>query len=161
HSTIECHAFGLLTLALAAALGGCTSDIEKERPNLPPETRITSGPPDSTAATSYRVELAWSGNDPDGVVDHYDVLVVDHPAEWDSITGDDVNRVVITPPTADDSRWHRTTRLDSTIVVSADTLRRNPVPGLHETPGDVLRQAFERWHTVFVRAVDDHGASDP
>lgn len=146
----------IVPAALAASLAaGCSSTgIERQRPNRPPDTRLGAGPPDSSA-TGYRVDLAWSGSDPDGSIDHYDWILADHPAAWDSIAD-----VVVTVPAVDDPRWRQTTRIDSTFVARADTLRRDPRPRPGETPEDVLRHFFERWHTFFVRAVDDRGAPD-
>lgn len=145
-------------LVAGVGLAGCSnSGIERERPNVPPETRLVAGPPDGTNATSYRVALEWTGNDPDGVIDHFDMLVVNHPSPCDSAAG---LGFAVTVPAPEDSRWQPTSRRDSVLVVSADSLCRDPRPGSGETPGDVLQEALRRWHTVFVRAVDDHGASD-
>lgn len=145
---------GALGIAVAA---GCRTGIEPQPPNRPPETRLVAGPPDSTAATSYRVELAWTGSDPDGDALHFEFLLVDHPAAHDSITGDDVNRVVVTVPAPDDPRWRPTVRRDSIFVVRADTLRLDP----GTLPPETVRQRFfERWHTFFVRAVDARGLAD-
>jgi hypothetical protein len=139
----------ITTLVIAAC---SNTAIEREQPNRPPETRITSGPPDSSDAVSYRVDFAWSGSDPDGSIDHFDLLIADHPAAWDSIAD-----VSITIPAPDDPRWRATTAVETTLVVSADTLRIDPQSS---PPGEVLEHFFERWHTVFVRAVDDRGRAD-
>jgi hypothetical protein len=159
--------------AAAATLASCGDDlgIERERPNQPPDTRLTSSPPDSTYGTSYRVRLAWFGTDPDGAVDHYDILLVDHPAMDSCIEcdPDDPSTVVVTPPAADDPRWTATGVNDTTIVTRADTLRVNPIPPdtvvtdpeVAEHNRLVRSQSFERWHTVFVRAVDERNAADP
>jgi hypothetical protein len=136
---------------------GCNdAGIERQRANVPPDTRITSGPPDRTSGTSYRVQLAWLGTDPDGNVDHFEYIVVDHPAAYESTA-----TVPVTVPRIDDPRWRATHAVDSTFVVSADSLHRDPRPGEGETPPDVLQAFFERWHTIFVRAVDVRGAVDP
>lgn len=110
------------------ALGGCAEPIEKLGPSEPPETLLTSGPPDSTSATSYRVHFSWSGTDPDGAVDHFEFIMVDHPAANDSISGG-TSPVTITVPEPDDPRWTPTSGMDSTFVTLADTLRRDPRPG--------------------------------
>jgi len=49
------------------------SDIAARR-----ETIITFGPPDSTTGTPYRVHFSWAGSDVDGIVDHFDFIMVDH-----------------------------------------------------------------------------------
>jgi hypothetical protein len=66
---------------------------------LGPRCCPRAGPPDSSA-TGYRVELAWSGSDPDGTIDHYDWILADHPAARDSIAD-----VVVTVPAAGGPRW--------------------------------------------------------
>ena len=143
--------------ALALLLLGCSNtNVEPQPSNRLPDTRITSGPPDHTSGTSYRVQLAWRGTDPDGSIGHFEYVVVDHPAAYDSTA-----HIVVTVPAAEDSRWRATSVVESTFVVSADTLHREPRPGTGETPADVLRAFHERWHTFFVRAVDDRGGVDP
>lgn len=64
-------------------------------------------------------------------------------------------------PEVDDPRWFGTKSMDSVLVTLADTLRRDPRPGSGESPDDVRETPFERWHTLFVRAVDDRGLPDP
>jgi len=154
-------------LVCASVLAGCGDNelgVEKVRPNQPPETELSSGPPDSTDATNYRVHLFWSGTDRDGTIDHYDFILVDHPPIQNHIDGDpgddDPTRVIINIPLPDDPRWAGTTASDSTFLSLADSLLREPRPGEGETPGDVLEQPFERWHTFFVRAVDNEGFPD-
>jgi hypothetical protein len=145
-------------LALVGALGCSNTALERQRPDRPPETRVTSGPPDSTSAWSYRVHFQWMGTDPDDAVDHFEFILVDHAAAEDSIQAGAGHRVVITVPTADDPRWRRTTRFDSTFIVRADTLRLDPRSA---DPDSVRRHFSERWHTFFVRAVDSRGLPDP
>lgn len=158
---------GLVLWMVVAFLAGCDDNelgIEKRRPNRPPETVLASGPPDSTTGTTYKVHLFWSGSDPDGTVDHYDYILVDHPAADDSIVTsnpDAANRVVVSVPAVDDPRWISTFARDSIIVTRADTLRRNPQPRPGETNEFVRMQSFERWHTFFVRSVDNEGREDP
>ncbi|HZM15667.1 MAG TPA: hypothetical protein VFE28_06665, partial [Candidatus Krumholzibacteria bacterium] len=69
--------------------------------NEPPETLLTSGPPDSTAATSSRVHFYWNGTDADGTVDHFDFIMVDHPRSKDSIGPGGTDPVIITVPLPD------------------------------------------------------------
>src|SRR5262245_14851229 len=167
--------FGIVACCGAALVwAGCNDNDfgpQKRRPNLPPETVLASGPPDSTLGTVYKVHFFWSGGDPDGTIDHFDYIVVDHPAAADSIqTGDPeaLNRVVVRIPTPDDPRWTGTSAKDTTLVTIADQLRRDPAPpaGASENAIDfhnrmVRLQSYERWHTFFVRAVDNEGSVDP
>jgi len=155
-------------LSWALGLAGCNDNdlgIDSRRPNRPPETVLSSGPPDSTNFTSYRVQLFWSGSDPDGTIDHFDYILVDHPASDSTITGgpSDPNQVIVRIPESNDPRWTSTNSNDTLIVTRADTLRRDPRPD----PGDpndnnevVRTTTFERWHTFFIRAVDNEGIED-
>ena len=153
----------ILLVVLLVVLAGCDDNqlgIDKRRPNRPPDTVLSSGPPDSTHGTPYKVHLYWWGNDPDGDIDHYDFIMVDHPAIGDSIEGGAAHRVDVAVPAPDDPRWTATHSRDSLFTTRADTLRRDPRPGPGE-PLDRVREApFERWHTFFVRAVDNEGTCD-
>ncbi len=149
----------------AVFFSGCNDNdlgIDRRRPNRPPETVLSSGPPDSTHFTNYRVNLFWSGSDPDGTIDHFDYILVDHPASDSTIHGQpsDPNQVIVRIPERDDPRWTSTNANDTLIVTSADTLRRDVRPGAGESNEDVRTTTFERWHTFFVRAVDNEGIDD-
>jgi len=157
-----------VTAALLATFAGCSDrgfEIEHRQPNRPPETVLSAGPPDSTNSTNSRVQLSWSGSDPDGTVDHFDYILIDHPASDSTITGEpsDPNQVIVRMPALDDPRWTSTTAYDTLIVTRADTLRRDPRPDPND-PNDnneVVRQTtFERWHTFFIRAVDNERVVD-
>jgi hypothetical protein len=155
-------------LTALLCLAGCGDNqlgVEYRRANTPPETVLSSGPPDFVDATSYRVEFHWSGTDRDGTIDHYDFLLMDHPRRQSHVNAsagdDDPTRVVVQMPAADDPRWMGTRSTDSVFVTLADTLLRSPVPGPGESEDDVRRAAFTRWHTFFVRAVDREGLADP
>ncbi len=162
----------LPALALAMALGGCNDNqlgATKRRPNLPPVTTLSSGPPDSTYGTSYKVHLFWSGADPDGIVDHYDFILVDHAAIGDSISTTDPNapdRVDVEVPLPEDPRWTATSSNDTLVISKADTLRHDPLPPIcdgciiEEHDQFIRLQRHERWHTFFVRAVDNEGQVD-
>jgi hypothetical protein len=154
---------------------GCNDNdlgVEKRRPNNPPDTILSSGPPDSIGpggphgdalGTTYRVHFYWAGTDLDGTIDHFDFILLDHPAIGDSIAAGAQHRIEVEPPAADDPRWMATSATDSVFVTRADVLRRDPrpIPELGETTQGVLQQSFERWHTLFVRAVDNEGVPDP
>ncbi len=153
--------------ACASFLVGCGDNelgVEKVRPNQSPETVLSSGPPDSTVATNYRVHLYWSGTDRDGTIDHYDFIMVDHPPIQSHLDGDpgddDPTRVILEVPATDDPRWVGTSASDSIFISLADSLLREPRPGPGETPKDVREVPYERWHTFFVRAVDNEGLAD-
>lgn len=165
-------ALGMVAV-LIAALAGCNDNEigpDKRKPNQPPQTILSSGPPDSTYGTNYKVHLFWSGSDPDGTIDHYDYIMVDHPAANDSIAAGDPNyenQVVVVIPEADDPHWTSTSASDTLIVTKADTLRVNPAPPPGSSDSQVRRhndfvrlQSFQRWHTFFVRAVDNEGSVD-
>lgn len=146
----------------ALVISGCSDNelgLEKRRPNLPPETLISRGPTDFSSSP-YTVRLSWWGSDSDGTIDHFDFIMVEHAGAVDTLTAE-TRQAILEVPAVDDPRWIGTTATDSVFVTLADTLRRDPVPGEGESPGDVLRHPFERWHTFFVRAVDNEGLPDP
>ncbi len=152
--------------AAALTLVGCGDNelgVEKLRPNQAPETVLASGPPDSTDATHYRVQLFWSGSDRDGTIDHFDFIMIDHPPARGHIGAgaDDSTRVIVEVPAPDDPRWTGTASTDSIFITLADTLRREPRPDPGEDGTAVRETRFERWHTFFVRAVDNEGILDP
>ncbi|MGQ0721283.1 MAG: hypothetical protein ACT4PE_06875 [Candidatus Eiseniibacteriota bacterium] len=115
--------------ACAAVMGGC--DLGRsERGNLPPDTAIIAGPPEGEDA-GYRVLLAWSGEDADGVVDRFEIAW-EEPRDWAALPG-----------------------YDSTFVVTADSCCGDPPAG-----GDSTGTWTERFHHVFIRALDDQGEPD-
>jgi hypothetical protein len=157
----------LLFLVVLVGCGDNELGLQHRRPNSPPETTLSSGPPDSSLTepfgTVYQVHLFWSGSDRDGTVDHYDFIMIDHPriaSHIDSIAPDDPTQVVVQVPAPDDPRWTGTTATDSTFITLADTLRRDAQPGPGQTADEVRNAFLERWHTFFVRAVDNEGAID-
>ena len=91
--------------------------------------------------------------------------MVDHPPIRNHIEGEpgdeDPSRVIVEVPAPDDPRWSGTASTDSIFITLADTLHRNPFPGPGENNEDVRNTPFERWHTFFVRAVDNEGLADP
>ncbi len=145
----------LLACLFAAGCSDNELGLDKRRPNLPPQTVLSGGPPDFSSATPYRAHLSWWGSDPDGSIDHFDYILVDHAAAVDSLTPE-----LVEVPGPNDPRWRSTHATDSVFVTLADTLRRDPRPDDGESPRDVFDHPFERWHTFFVRAVDDEGLFD-
>ena len=124
----------LAALILAGfGLPGC-ADAPSPSPNLPPDTTVEAGPPEGSDAL-YRVALAWSGSDPDGVVDHYEIA-------WE---------------TPDDWRGP-VSRTDSVFVVAAaETCWVDALPSFPDVLPDSV---WGQWHTFYVRAVDDDGEPD-
>ena len=153
---------GILVVALLAGCNDNNLGIDKRTANRPPETTLSSGPPDSTVSAVYKVHLFWSGSDPDGTVDHYDFIMIDHPSVKDNIDGSGTNPVIISVPEPDDPRWLGSTSTDSVFITLADTLRSETQPSDSTGTADEIRESpWERWHTFFIRAVDNEGTPDP
>jgi hypothetical protein len=74
--------------------------------NLPPETYISRAPAESSLAY-YRIRLFWNGEDPDGLINHYEFAVTDS----NKVPGED------TPGFAG---YYRTSSTDSVFVLKAD-----------------------------------------
>ena len=139
-----------LAAACFVVLGaGCAEEtILGERiPNAAPDTQVEAAPP-ARQATTFLIELFWSGSDPDGEVVAY---------EW-IITNNGPNNVVSAADTA--RAWRRTTATDSTFVVSAD-IPEFPLDLENPDLDEVDEIRFWQTHTFFVRAVDDRGRKDP
>ena len=137
------YSWSLARIAMAgtalALIASCAKDPLRVDRNRPPRTFLVSAPIDSTishptatgVSYSYRVHLYWRGEDPDGYVVGF-LWAFD-----DSSAG----------------RFHYTTKTDSifdlTVNDSSDI-----------TSGTVLLGST-RFHTFFIRAVDNLGKSDP
>lgn len=119
-------------------------------PNIDPETNISGSVPSEAGRTEHHVRFFWSGADLDGIVTAYDYLL-------DTYSRSVAQYSEIQPiePTLEDSRWIRTNGAvtNISIIVLADTLRADP-------RGDIGDGTFDRWHTFWVRAVDNEGAVD-
>jgi hypothetical protein len=125
----------LLSVALVPAAFLVSSCGKEEGPNLAPDTTLKTAPsPGSTVP--YKVNLEWSGSDPDGWIDFYEVAWFDG---------------IVYEGTLEDLSWERVNRSDSIFAVSADSC---PVP---PQTGNTCRGS----HTFFVRAVDNEGQRDP
>src|SRR5437867_8043298 len=117
-------------------LAGCAKEPLRVDRNRPPRTFIVAAPVDSSishnvSAVSYRLHLYWRGEDPDGYVTGF---------LWsfdDSSIGD----------------FRYTTRTDSTFEVVVND--SSAVAG-----GSTLL-GVSRFHTFYVRAVDNLGKADP
>ncbi len=124
---------GLLLGVAAVVSVGCDAETGSMTPNLPPNTRISAGPPEATD-TSYRVNLFWFGWDDDGFVDHYEIAW-EEPTDW------------IGPIFSNDSLFQ---------VIASESCCVDPLPG-QGTPSEAI---YEQFHTFYVRAVDDLGMGD-
>jgi hypothetical protein len=94
------------------------------------------------------VELFYRGADFDGTVVHYDYFLRTYPRSVATI--EDVSARLQTPAPGDPG-WTRAGGASLELVVAADTLRGDPLAGAN---------VFDRWHTFYVRAVDQEGALD-
>ena len=141
-----------LGAAMIAILAGCSSDEGALAPNQPPETEITSSVPANGEAVAHHVEVQFSGRDADGLVPGFEYLVHTYARSVSRYAD-----IVVSQPTADDPRWSPTGNGETIFVVNlevlADTLRADP-------QGDIGNGRFDRWHTVFVRAIDNEGDID-
>lgn len=66
----------LCSLGMAALTGCSITEPEDSavKENTPPETRITSGPKEG-GSSSYFVRIAWAGQDNDGIINGYNLVV--------------------------------------------------------------------------------------
>jgi hypothetical protein len=138
----------LPSLALGTVLG-CSEDLGTPAENLPPDTIITSGLPSEGESVPHHVRLDFRGVDQDGTVGRFDYIIETYPkaiASYDEIT--------VQTPAGADPRWERIDAFNVELVLAADTLRADP-------RGDIGDGRFDRWHTFFVRAVDNEGGVDP
>ena len=140
--------FLVLAVAILATFSGCGDDSPTtDKPNLPPETSIVTGPR-SDVAVSYLVELAWLGSDSDGPVESYLWRMSDNGP--DGVL--DIEDTLGMP-------WHQTARTDSIFAASAQL---DSFPADVENPLITDPIDFRNWqtHTFFVRAIDRDGAID-
>ncbi len=121
-------------LVAAALWAGCDSEPGSLVPNQPPNTRLSSAPPEASDA-SFEVNLFWFGWDDDGFVDHYEIAW-ETPDDWEG------------PVFGNDSLF---------IVEARDTCCVEPLPD-YITP--LPDSVYSQYHTVFIRAVDNNGAVD-
>lgn len=128
------------------AVAGCNTETAPH-PNTPPETFITGGPVEGSR-TPHHAEILWRGADTDGTVGHFDYILETYPADVTAYA-----QIHVQVPALDDPRWVRMGQISRrTFVLPADVLR-----GARTDP---LPLYFDRWHTFFVRAVDDQGSVD-
>ena len=138
--------------AVVAVLTSCSSEEGALAPNQPPETDVTSSVPANGESVVHHVEIQISGRDADGIVPRFEYLVQTYPRAVSSY-----NDIDVALPAVDDPRWTPTGNGETIyvvdIVLAADTLRADP-------QGDIGNGRFDRWHTVFVRAIDNDGGID-
>ena len=121
---------------------GCSEDryVGDQKTNKPPEVWLSSGPVEGST-TGYQVHFYWGGWDPDGEIVYYEYIVVD---------GDPFG---FNPEdTVGKENWVQTTHHDRVVAVSAD---ENP----QHAGGSDTR--YDKTHTFFIRAVDQHGLESP
>ena len=147
-STAKARLVGMAAILLA----GCSSDEGSVAPNQPPDTEITSSVPGEGESVPHQMEIRFSGRDADGTVQEFEYLLHTYPRSTARLAD-----IVVPQPAANDPRWGPA-RGDGTnfaidLIALADTLRADP-------RGDIGDGHFDRWHTIFLRAIDNEGARD-
>jgi hypothetical protein len=133
----------------AQVLAGCGNDTGLENPNVPPETTIPASVPGEGNSVHHIITIFYSGRDFDGTVRSYEYLVHTYPRSVASL-----DEIVVPTPADDDPRWTLTNSSNADLFLTADTLRADP-------GGDIGEGRQDRWHTFFVRAIDNKGEKDP
>jgi len=129
----------------AVALNSCSQKVSGALiPNQPPSVELTNAPvsPDRSSPYFYAYRVNWSGNDPDGRIDHYE-YAIDPPSVVvrDTSKCNDGDTCWITTAKNEEILFFRATKPDSI---------RGTVP---PTASDA--------HTFVIRAVDNLGARSP
>ncbi len=123
---------GALVVLGGLALAGCSKDKLKTTrfTNVPPSVELTNAPvsADRSNPYFYAYRVNWSGNDPDGRIDHYEYCI---------------------DPTATDSVWIKTTKNEEIIFFRASV--PDPVTG-------TVSPTASDFHVFVLKAVDDQGA---
>jgi hypothetical protein len=119
----------------ALALPGCsTNKIGGSLvPNQPPTVELTNAPvaADTSAPYFYAYRVNWSGDDPDGRIDHYEYCI---------------------DPTNTDSVWISTKKNEQIVFFRATQ------PDRIKFPNPATASDF---HVFVIKAVDDRGAQSP
>ena len=134
--------------AILAVLVGCGADTTGLDPNRTPDTELVAAPRDSSRVP-HHVTFSWNGRDLDGTVRTFDYLLETYPRAVATI-----DQVTLVTPGVSDPRWVRITAYHLALALPADTLRADP-------RGDIGAGEFDRWHSFYLRAVDEDGAVDP
>lgn len=141
------HALAAVTLMLlgALALPGCSKKTGGILvPNRPPTVELTNAPVSKDPANPYfyAYRVNWSGEDPDGRIDHYE-YAIDPP----TVVGFDATKC-----NNGDTCWVSTRKNEEIIFFRAT--QPDPIKGnLPPTASDE--------HVFVIRAVDDKGARSP
>jgi len=127
----------ILALLLVIWLAGACDDSTTSAPdtNVPPVTTISGGPIPFDQS-SYLVDLKWFGEDVDGSVEGFEYA-------WDDTTN-----------------WFETVLTGSTFVMTSDTCCIYDTLTANSGADSVVERFF-RYHTFFVRSVDNRGDVDP
>ncbi|NNE08090.1 MAG: hypothetical protein HKN20_05955 [Gemmatimonadetes bacterium] len=124
-----------LFLGILLISGACNDDVATAPDmNIPPRTQISGGPVPFNNSL-YLVDLKWFGEDADGEVSTYEFA-------WDDTT-----------------EWFETVLSGSTFVVRSDSCCVYDTTS--EVAGDIITESFFRFHTFFIRAIDNEGLADP
>lgn len=124
----------VLLSVVGAVLLSCAKDPLQVDRNRPPQTFLVAAPIDTTAhdvGYSYRIHLYWRGEDPDG-------YVVGFLYSWDD---------------SSIGAFRYTTKTDSVFELAVND------SGVIES--GVGNPQTSRYHTFFIRAVDNLGKPDP
>lgn len=107
--------------------------------NQLPVVELTNGPIEGDSV-SYCVHFYWIGDDPDGAIDHYEIVMVD----GGPIGFDPADTIGI-------DKWTSLTAADTLIKTSADEYDSTV------TINNSLYAIYGKVHTFFIRAVDNRG----
>jgi hypothetical protein len=140
---------GAILVLGAIVVAGC-EDSTPPSPNIAPETEITSSVPRDSSSVAHHVDIHWRGADADGTPAYFQYILDTYPRSVARI-----DQIVFDPPAVNDARWAngRVNANHLLVVAPADTLRVDP----RTAPPPLL---FDRWHTFYLRAVDNEGAID-
>lgn len=126
---------GALVVLGSIALTGCSKKdiVTTSKPNVAPTVELTNAPvsPDRSNPYFYAYPVNWSGNDPDGRIDHYEYAI---------------------DPTPDNTVWIKTTKNQETIFFRAS--QPDPVTG-------TAQPTASDFHVFSIKAIDDDGAESP
>jgi len=133
-----------LVLVLGIQFYSCTSNELSGTgfSNEPPTVWLSSAPPEGSVA-AYTITMFWGGWDPDGEISHFEYVITD-------------NKSGVFDPADTVGAWETVFGNDSTFQFTADIFADSTNSNWRN---DILTPfEFQRSHTFFVRAVDDHGA---
>lgn len=129
------------TVAVVIAAGCSEESVftgeysENQRPLI----ELTNGPIEGDSV-EYHIHFYWIGDDPDGKIDHYEMIMV----EGDPIGFDPAD-------TMGADKWATSTSTDTLILARADVY--DTIVTINSSPYAV----YDKVHTFFIRAVDDRG----